>query len=556
MDLLEINSTNSINNFDTYAEKKNADIENLAASFLLVSNLKEIEQICVDHTSLSANSQPANDIAECLVKYSHNDRNWPVVHYAIAQGRPDVAEAALLLYPEQATMRTTDLKLVKWLCGSDDQVLVGSEEGKTALELAIRKGFTDLAAKLLDLGANPSEIRTQYFGKLEGTWWKRGGNVHEYVKVVNSIGYGKYPNQTCSMLFWAIQADNKNLVELLLRHGASLEGIKFDKKSAWLGKTGKGEFYERTAIHQAACVASSEILWSLICYQKDPNNWGNQPIDKKVLLAFRMHANNESNLPPLHSAIKNGDFQAFNLMLKYGEDINWQGVAENTLLSMAVSAEDNRFLDLMMHYGLDTYEAINELVNQDKVDRVEKLLYLIESNNQKTQLLDRASEKGHMDIAVLLLNSGIRSGHAIELAIENDNLDLTRTLIEASGVVLSNLRGLDTAINSKSIDMVELLLKVGDETGDQFQKDREVEDALLSLSIKSGDKKIFALINNAGYWDSGLWNAFVDANEVDMLQDYLQNSKHTDEIKPELTSMKKRAMDQGQTEMLTYLMTL
>ena len=161
---------------------------------------------------------------------------------------------------------------------------------------------------------------------------------------------------------------------------------------------------------------------------------------------------------------------------------------------------------------------------------------------------------GNITFYQQLLNHGLRSGHAIELVIETNNLDLTRTLIEAGAVNFTQLKGLDTAIRLKNVEMVELLIE--ERGSNQFQKDLEAHDALLSLAITSGDIRIFTLVEGAGYWDPGLWNAFVDANEVSMLQSYLQDELHALQIKKELTFMKKRAIEKGQLEILTYLMYL
>ncbi len=169
---------------------------------------------------------PKDDITERLVEYAHNKDNWPILHYAIEKGRPDVAAEALQYFPEQAIMHTPEVKLMESHFGnnaSDDyDYQVGAEQGISALELAVRKGCIKLAESLLELGCNPSEVRTEYFGYISDTWEQWDGSyVYERVKFIN-VFQQNTNYWTRSIIYWAIEANNEEMVRLLLQAGASL----------------------------------------------------------------------------------------------------------------------------------------------------------------------------------------------------------------------------------------------------------------------------------------------------------------------------------------------
>jgi ankyrin repeat protein len=498
---------------------------------------------------------PKNEIAERFVEYAHNKDNWPILHYAIEQERPDVAAEALYYFPDQAIIRTPDIKLMASYLGSNDRddydYQVGTEQGISAIELAVRKGYVDLTKSLLELGCSSSEVHTEYFGYIADYYsekWRPFVNdrtIKERVKFVNPTQ--KNTNYwTRSILYWAIEANNEEMVKLLLEASPSLDGIKAQR--SW--RSDSNFAIERTSVHQAAYMASDEILQALISYQSNITMWQDQVLDPKILEIFRTYVNNDSDWPPLHSALKSGDHEAFNLLLEYKEDVKWQGRAPHSLLAMAIASDDYYFLDLMISYGINIDEAIKEAVNQNKIDHLKNLLPYMVPNEESAKILEHATQKKYTDIVVELINHGVRSGHAIELAIKTDNLDLTSYLIEQGGVNFAELGGLDTAIRGRMVSMIELLVQA------QIQKNRDVQDSLLSLAIRSKDLKIFSLVEEAGYWDPDLWNAFVDANEVDMLHNYLQNEINAQKIVPQLKSMKKRAIEQGHSEILAYMMNL
>lgn len=167
------------------------------------------------------------DVTQLLIEYAHNPDGWPVVHYAIEQQRPDVALQALH-FPEQATMKTPGLKLMKSYLGYNDSddydFQIGFEEGISALELAVRRGYLELAATLLELKADPCEVRTEYYGSIQDSWDQyHGPKVYEKVKFSRLIGTNYWQR---SILYWAVDLDDLEMVKLLLTNAPTLEGIK------------------------------------------------------------------------------------------------------------------------------------------------------------------------------------------------------------------------------------------------------------------------------------------------------------------------------------------
>jgi ankyrin repeat protein len=231
------------------------------------------------------------------------------------------------------------------------------------------------------------------------------------------------------ILYWAIETNNEEVVELLLNEGVALEGTQ--EQDANLDNEQTPHY---TSVHHAAHRASDKILQLLIAYQRDNSAWKNQAVDEKVLELFRSYVNNGSNLTPLHSALKDGDYEGFQLLLEHGENMNWQGQAPTSLLTMAIAADDQRFLDLMLVHKYNAYAALQEVVNQNKVECVEHLLPFITYNKESVTILEDAVQKGCTDIAIQLISrKRIFSMHALGLAIDTENTDLTNFIVNFLG---------------------------------------------------------------------------------------------------------------------------
>lgn len=188
-----------------------------------------------------------------LEEYISNDKNWPALHYAIEQRRPDIAAHILQIYPEQALELTPSIRLmevinIKWDMGEYRQ-MAGYERGFSALELAVKGHYIELAEKLLDLGADVKETHKEY----QGYWVS-----NDEKEVYNALE--RVPYRETSLLYHAIKGEDLELVELLLQKGAPLEPCLCSKN--WWGQD---ETF--TALDIAIETGSETLINKILYYQ-------------------------------------------------------------------------------------------------------------------------------------------------------------------------------------------------------------------------------------------------------------------------------------------------
>lgn len=196
---------------------------------------------------LAAVLHSGEDAASLIQKYENNPLHWPALHYAMHMQDKEASLVVLEISPEQAMQKTPSFKIFSSHDGSDAagdwDELRGIEEGISSIELAVKMNDMELLKKLIFLGVNPLEARKEYDGQMRDWWQTKKTYIKEQCKILkHSFGTDNY--QVFTPLYWAIQHNNLEMVELLIlvgcdyddiyqrKHGLSFETLQWKKYSA------------------------------------------------------------------------------------------------------------------------------------------------------------------------------------------------------------------------------------------------------------------------------------------------------------------------------------
>ncbi|WP_339046299.1 ankyrin repeat domain-containing protein [Candidatus Mesenet endosymbiont of Agriotes lineatus] len=189
----------------------------------------------------------------------------------------------------------------------------------------------------------------------------------------NAVNYKQFHNKS-TVLLWAAEQGKKEVVELLLKHGADINNG---------GREGKPT---ATPLHAAIEKKHEEVAIFLIENGADihvKDQLGATPLHAaayeglgklvKLLLdkGANVHIQNIHKDTPLHRAMyPNADPQTVRLLLEHGSDINTIGNCGSTLISFIIWKESPESFFLLLLFGADvnkepefTREAINSEPN-------------------------------------------------------------------------------------------------------------------------------------------------------------------------------------------------
>ncbi len=501
----------------------------IAASLLLITAI----------SPLSA-QQEEPSTTELAVRYAHNPNNWPALHYAIVQKRIDVAELILELYPEQATQSTPTIPLIDSYLGNnadqDYDRVIGYEAGISALELAIRGGYTELVAQLLDMGANINEIRAEYKGGYSNSWSPyHQPIVHERCK------FGTMHFWTArTLIYWAIAQEDSTMVALLLEYDALLTPC-IGVKDWYIEDYESGVIhieYTYSALKLASMQESTEILELLLSKQAQGN-----VLNEEYISLFQALILNPENLPALHYAISIEETATFALLLEYGFDIHDDVISDKPLLNRAVEAEDRYFLDVLLarNEGAAS-EALSYAVIIGDINSVE---YLIQDIPASPELLKIALCAGNLEIAQIILAQPHymeADGEALLLALDKEYYELAKQMICELGYYDEGAH--EIAIRKGNEEIFFLLLDTEEYEGDGILTAIECNqpamlEALLKRYVPTKEE-----ISSYFKWS-------IKLGLVDIVSLLLDLCPPSDE---QLAQYKRLAIEFGQPEILALLM--
>lgn len=385
--------------------------------------------------------------AEEIVEFANNEEGWPLLHYALSHHREEIAWRALELYPLQVTDLTPRIPLLGSHFGnnaSDDyDWIVGHDLGVSALELAVRAGYTELAEALIERGCNPSALRRVTNGGLTNWWEPRGKPIkHELAKYINTHFFRRDFEER-SLLFWAIRSGNEDMVELLLKNGADTGRCQWVHRS-W--RTENPADWKAHELPQYAHTGASEVSKNAIQLAAEQSrsmvrlvleHQVGGPAPEPLVDAYMSYPRG------LPAAFEASDAEAFHLMLSHGAHLT------NSLVDRLLESAD--FVAL-----LPPQRVLERAIEVGRADLVQTHIAYAE-----LQHLERALANGYWDIAHLLVGQGITGWRPLDTAITDGQTSLVAKMLAIGTQPSLAWGGLGKAIPAGDLPMVELLLDAG-----------------------------------------------------------------------------------------------
>ncbi|XP_069464463.1 ankyrin repeat and SOCS box protein 3 [Ambystoma mexicanum] len=189
---------------------------------------------------------------------------------------------------------TKCLRLLIQTASSKTYIKSKTFEGETALHLSARRGGVECTKILLQAGADPNELT----------------------------------NEETTPLFVAVENKHSDVVQLLLRHGASVNGSH--SCSGW------------NSLHQASYEASTDIMKLLL----------DQGVDKECQDDF--------GITPLFIAAQYGKVESIRLLLSHGANVNCQAKDKATPLFITAQEGHYNCAELLLSQGADPNLYCNE----------------------------------------------------------------------------------------------------------------------------------------------------------------------------------------------------
>ncbi|XP_078505726.1 ankyrin repeat and SOCS box protein 3 isoform X3 [Lissotriton helveticus] len=186
------------------------------------------------------------------------------------------------------------LRLLLQAAASKSYIKSKTFEGETALHLSARQGSVECTKILLQAGADPNE----------------------------------FTNEETTPLFIAVENKHADIVQLLLKHGANINGSH--SCSGW------------NALHQASYEASTEIMKLLL----------EQGVDKE--------SKDDFGITPLFIAAQYGKLESVKLLLSYGANVNCQAKDKATPLFITAQEGHASCAELLLSHGADPNLFCNE----------------------------------------------------------------------------------------------------------------------------------------------------------------------------------------------------
>lgn len=186
------------------------------------------------------------------------------------------------------------LRLLLQAAASKNYIKSKTFEGETALHLSARRGSVECTKILLQAGADPNE----------------------------------FTNEETTPLFIAVENKHADIVQLLLKHGANINGSH--SCSGW------------NALHQASYEASTEIMKLLL----------EQGVDKE--------SKDDFGITPLFIAAQYGKLESVKLLLSYGANVNCQAKDKATPLFITAQEGHASCAELLLSHGADPNLFCNE----------------------------------------------------------------------------------------------------------------------------------------------------------------------------------------------------
>lgn len=347
-------------------------------------------------------------------------------------------------------VREGNLEEVKKLIIEGASVNAANDSWGTALDIALRRDFKEIADFLIKQGSDVTRISKRTFGlvvdhgskELVELLLAHGVNVN----VV--LGYGR------TALMIAACKSNKEMIEFLIEHGADVNiAISEQCRDSWdyisVGTTvlmkvvenGSLEITKLLLEHGADVNAVNKNGWSALTYAV---NGGSKEL-VELLIAHGADINTDCNFT---SAVKNKEMLAILLNNKLDVD----KIAESAkALSAAVDCSNKEAVELLINHG----------ANVNATTENGKTALIVAAENSNKEMLELLIKHGAN------INAADESGYtALMVAAKHNEKEITKFLVErGADVNAKTKRGLTALIlasdDRHKLDLVEFLLTHG-----------------------------------------------------------------------------------------------
>ena len=353
--------------------------------------------------------------------------------------------------------RKRDLAIIRILLEAGARIDEVNQDSETALQVSVSNADADAVRVLIDAGAKIDAPSGEYF---------RGAR-HAAVR------FG-HLERLATPIQRASQANNIELVDILLQEGADVNACPWDEFVDYIDRDEHNYFQDRSLLTalQAAVANKNTSLVQVLLKSKakiDTRGCGD---------------------PPLTIAAANGDSDMVQILLSHGAKIN--GPAST-------------------HYGRTALQAAASTGHCKTVQQILKAGANVNATASHTggrTALQAAAECGHIELIRVLIKAGadpnagastIAGRTCLQAAAKNGHLDCVRLLLEAGAELKdppSRKRGISTitaAIESRNTELVRFLLQFG-----LGVNRNEYEQSPLGAAAAQGSLEIVSLLITAG----------------------------------------------------------
>ncbi len=318
------------------------------------------------------------------------------------------------------------LKIVEYLIDKGASLKAKNKDGKTPLELAVQKGYTDIVQTI-------EQIQSDLNEKLLSA--VKNGDLN---KVEDLISQGtslevKDSNGN-TLLHYASQKDHLEVVEYLIKKGASLKAKNKDGETPLELAVQKNyigiiEFLKKTQLD-----LDEELLATVK---------GNDLNKVKALVSqgASLEAKDNSDNTPLHNACNNGHVKVVEYLIKEGASLKAKNKDGEAPLHVAVQHDGTlEVIEFILNRDLS---GINDITNDgrtplhlaiqgNKPNTVELLLrkgasIAVKDKNGKTPL-DLAKQEDYTNTIEMIEEVQSALDEKLLTAVQNDNLDKVKDL--------------------------------------------------------------------------------------------------------------------------------
>lgn len=382
-------------------------------------------------------SEIRSDIENELITAVNNSWDWPALHFTLYHDQFESAKILLELFPESAKLKSPATKVMvftdKISDSPDEHRLVGTEEGVTALELALIKKQSEIALTILHLtnGEHSNVLRKELKGKYLDYWIKLDGFGHHTVKVPERIKEIKSKDNftETSPLYWAILSQDLNIVQALLDLNVDLNCIYTDNNFRTSAK-------KYSALDVAAKFGDKEILRKILFAQgrRFTNTLpSEEEISEENLNRLQLLGEKNETTSLLFQAILDDDIEDFAFLLSYGtKTLDKNPKTNKTLFCMALEQENPEFVNLLIEYTPDQSYLMDAFIS----DRIEILMQLLDLGLWDQKVLDESIRLKKDELSLLILSKADPEMIFLTMkkCVENDQLSFLKQIIEIYGV--------------------------------------------------------------------------------------------------------------------------